>query len=232
MAVLSRNNLVHAQRVDVNDLRSIDSYVASDLRAIIKFICGDRPYIVDGCKVSRVISNKIYVQVNNMFLFLPDNDAGSFYRDSNNREDIEISIPTNGRTFLELKLIRKTGSPVVKGLWDSLAVTPTSPHGTEYQAQIDSENYLDIELVVNSSGFGNGIPIATIDMQAGELFNIQDNRNMFFITEVGGQYPETEYKKPFSPLREPQLLNGTNVGDEIDSPFRDKDNFGALNPSG
>lgn len=232
MAVLSRNNLVHAQRIDVNDIRAIDSFAASDFRAIIKFICGDSPYIVDGCKISRVISNKLYVQVNNMFLFLPNDDSGSFYKENNNREDIEVDLPLNGRVYLELKIQCATGSPTVKGLWDSLAVTATSPYGSEYQSQVDSEVYLEIELVTNSSGFGSGIPIATIDMQSGELTNIQDNRNMFFKTEVGGPLPETSYRKPFSKNREQSPIAGSSVGDSSGSPFRDRDSFGVLNPAG
>lgn len=233
MSVLSRTNFIHAQRIDLADLKSIDSFVASDFRALIKFICGDSPYIVDGCKVVNMIGNRIFIQVHNLFLFLPDNSSGSFYKESSDTSDVELTLPTNAqRVFVELNITRETRSPVTKGFWDALAPTPDNENGSEYLAQSDLEDALMMELSYNLTGFTDGsIPIATFTVVAGNITKVIDNRNMFFQSGNGGIHPNKRYTTPFSSNRKDAPIVGTTVGDADGSPFQDSDVLGALNPA-
>lgn len=234
MSVLSRTNFIHAQRIDLADLKSIDSFVASDFRALIKFICGDSPYIVDGCKIVNKIGNRVFIQTNNLFLFLPNSSSGSFFRESSDAEDTELTLPTNAqRVFIELTVKRETRSPVTKGFWDSLAPTPDNENGSEYLAQADLEDALTMEIAYNLTGFTDGsIPIATCTVVAGNITKVIDNRNMFFQSGNGGVHPNKKYTSPFSPNRKDSPIIGFNVGDEDGSPFQDRDVLGALNPAG
>lgn len=232
MAVLSRNNLVHGQRIDVHDLKAIDSYVASDFRALIKFICGNNPYIVNGCKITNKIGSKIFVSRSDLFLFLPNHESGAFYKEPNSSPDIELELPSSGKFFIELNLKRETGTALETALWDSLATTPENENGTEFQALVDSEDFITMEVSYNINGFSSGaLPIATVDVSSGVVTHVVDNRNIFFRSGSGGLHPSLQYTKPFSLNRQTPSLEGVEVGDNLNSPFRDRDGLGALNPA-
>lgn len=83
MAVLGRLLLGSQQRVDLTDLLSIESFVSSDFRHLIKTFVGSNPMVLKGFEVIdaplSIGSSAISIKVADSVLFNPESSAGSFF---------------------------------------------------------------------------------------------------------------------------------------------------------
>ena len=84
MAVLGRVLFSSAERLDLPDLLSIDSYSAGDWRYFLKGLVGtDNPYVLKGFEVidpqNAVGTQSCSIQVADSCVFYPGSNAGSFF---------------------------------------------------------------------------------------------------------------------------------------------------------
>src|ERR1700677_1610818 len=84
MAVLGRLLISSAERLDLPDLLSIDSYSAGDWRYFIDTLVGeDTPYIVKGFDVAdpagAIGTQSCSINIADSAMYYPGSGAGSFY---------------------------------------------------------------------------------------------------------------------------------------------------------
>src|ERR1700676_1081284 len=84
MAVLGRLLISSAERLDLPDLLSIDSYTAGDFKYLLEtFVGPSTPYIIAGFDIinpaSVIGTSGCSINIANSAMFYPGSGAGSFY---------------------------------------------------------------------------------------------------------------------------------------------------------
>jgi len=86
MAVLGRVLIGSAERLDLQDLLSVDSYTQGDFKYLMKsFVGSDRPYILKGFEVvdpsNSIGSQTVAINIANSVVYYPESSAGPFFYD-------------------------------------------------------------------------------------------------------------------------------------------------------
>jgi len=83
MSVLGRVRFASAERLDLADIQSIDSYVSGDFKHLIKTFVGDSPFILRGFDVYRpaeaIGTEEVEIVISDAALYHPTSTAGSFF---------------------------------------------------------------------------------------------------------------------------------------------------------
>jgi hypothetical protein len=233
MAVLARNNWTSAQRVDLPDMQSIDSYVSSDFRAFVKMMCGtSSSYIFTGMTVTGASGRDVTISIADAAFYLPSDASGCMYIVGPDEDDAVLSLPANSTVYVEAVFARSTGTSVTRATFDETAVTDAHPDGQEYSASVDAQNIMEMEVSYNTVGFTSGsVPIAKFVTTA-TISSYTDCRNMFFRLGTGGSTPNSTHQYGWSVNRAAAPTTGTVFGTNTNgSPFQMTDSGGVMNDS-
>lgn len=196
MAVLGRILVAGAQRLDLPDVLSIDSFVAGDFKYLIKSLVGDqKPYVLTGLDVinpgDSIGGQTVSIRVANSVLFYPQSSAGPFfYGLEEGRPESEPLIPE----------LRKSAINYVYATFDTFETARDSRafwdpdkeggQGGEFNQDVNTQDALRININVSTASFPEGtVPIAKVVVGANFIESIEDARDQLFRLGTGGLSP-------------------------------------------
>jgi hypothetical protein len=195
MAVLGRLLLGSQQRVDLTDLLSIESFVSSDFRHLIKTFVGSNPMVLKGFEVIdaplSIGSSAISIKVADSVLFNPESSAGSFFYalPEGNALSTPLSpeLRLNATNYVYLTLSSVSTASDTKAFFD---VDLNGGAGGEFTQEVSTQSTLVVQVNVSVSTFpDNVIPICKVQMNSSVITSITDCRNMVFRLGSGGITP-------------------------------------------
>ena len=235
MAVLSRVHFVAQQRIDLNHVLAQESFLANDFRSLITGLSGlTQPYILRGFIKSGQTGLSISISTSDSLVFNPLDNNGSFYLGLPDDPDTILTLPADqANVFVQAVFTNITTAPITTAFWDALALTGDSVAGTEFSASTNSQNVLQLEIQVNTVGFGpDAIPILRATTSASSVIAVTDARYLFYRLGIGGPTPDPLHKFPWANTRAEPVPSGTGSGEASDSPFQSSDASGIRNDKG
>lgn len=193
MSVLGRILLASAERVDLQDFASIDSYVGADFKYLLQsFVGSDKPYILKGFDVidpeNAIGSPTISIRVADSIVYYPGSSAGCFFHGlpAGNVLSTPI-IPTlrkNATNYVYAVLSTFENARDTRSFWDP---DLNGGEGAEFSQDVNTESVLKVELNVSISGYpSNVIPICKVVVGPSVVSSIEDNRDLLFRLGNGG----------------------------------------------
>lgn len=196
MAVLGRLLVSSAERLDLPDLLSIESYSAGDWQYFIKGLVGDsKPFILKGFEVidpnSVIGTRNCSIRVADSVVFYPGSKAGSFFHGL--PEGNSLSAPLvpelrkSATNYVYLTFTTANTSIDTRAFWDP---DKDGGAGGEFTQDVNTESVLTVNVNVSTGSFPtNTIPVAIITMDDQSITSIQDARDMMFRLGSGGLNP-------------------------------------------
>lgn len=214
MAVLGRLLVGSGQRLDLADLLSIDSYVASDFKNLVQsFVGGETPYILKGFDVIQptVQTNSLSIRIADSVVYYPGSLAGSFFyglpEGNIYAQPLIPELRDNTINFVYATFTTFNTGKDTRAYWD---VDLNAGEGGEFSQDVNTESVLTVTIGVSVSTFPeNTIPICKVQMQSGNIVNIQDCRDLLFRLGSGGLNPD-----PFSSFAFRELPDSSYTRDE------------------
>lgn len=200
MAVLGRLLVGSAERLDLPDLLSVDSYTAADFKYLVQsFIGSDRPYVLKGFEVidpqDAIGTENISIEVAESVVYYPGSRAGAFYyglpEGHVNAQPLIPELRKNAVNFVYLTFNTFDTAKDSRAFWDP---DQNGGAGGEFSQDVNTESVLSIDVNVSVSTFpDNTIPICKVKVGSSVIETIQDCRFMMFRLAEGGVVPN-----PFS----------------------------------
>jgi len=197
MAILSRVNYLSQQRLDLQHVIATDSFNAFDLRAFSYILNGlEKNYVVRGLEITALNGFTVTVKVANSIILFPlDNEASFYYGLADASDEIINVPPSTEKVFLEAFLERVTETPVTAAFFDPSNTNDQNPAGQEFNASVDFQSIVKLQLRYNTEGFSvDAIPLAILRTGSAGVVDISDARDLFFRLGSGGALP-SPYKK-------------------------------------
>lgn len=211
MAVLGRLLVSSAERLDLPDLLSIDSYTAGDFQYLLKtFVGSTTPYIIAGFDVSdpnlAVGTSSCSVNIANSAMFYPGSGAGSFYyglpTGNPNAQPLIPVLINNATNYVYLTLTTMNTAQDTRAFWNPDA---NGEQGEEFTEEVDTESVIQVQINVSTSSFPeNTVPVAIIVMGPSVISSITDARPLMFRLGTGGIAPN-----PYNRFAWPALPNSS-----------------------
>jgi hypothetical protein len=211
VAVLGRLLVSSAERLDLPDLLSIDSYGAGDWKYFLKGIVGsDKPYILNGFDVidplNAIGTQSCSIRVANSITFYPGSNAGSFYagleEGNPNAAPLVPELRKNAINYVYLTFSTFNTSVDTRAFWDP---DKDGGVGGEFTQDINTESVLEVQVNVSTGSFpANTIPVAKITVGPVVITAIEDARDLMFRLGSGGINPN-----PFNTYGWRSLPNST-----------------------
>jgi hypothetical protein len=206
MAVLGKLLMGSQQRVDLPDFLSIESYVASDFKHLIKSFIGKTPLILKGFEIvdagAAISSTSVSIKIADAVLYHPESSAGSFYYGLPEGDELseplvpELRLDATNYVYLTLTTVGRAQDS--RAFWD---VDLNGGQGGEFNQDINTESVITVQVNVSVSTFPEGsIPIAKIVTNSTSIQKITDCRNMMFRLGSGGINPDPNNTYSFRAL--------------------------------
>ena len=219
MAVLGRLLVTSAERLDLPDFLSIDSYTAGDFKYLIEtFVGASTPYIIAGFDVvnpaTAIGTSAVAVNIANSAMYYPGSGAGSFYYglptgDPNAQPLVPTLIP-NATNYVYLTLTTANTAEDTRAFWDPDA---NGEVGDEFTEEVNTESVIQVQINVSTSAFPeNTVPVAIIVMGPTVITSITDARPLMFRLGTGGQAPN-----PYNQFAWPALP--TSAYEQVETPI-------------
>lgn len=197
MSVLGRLLFASAERLDLPDLLSIDSFVAGDFKFLLKGLVGDdRPYILRGFDVinpgDAIGSQSLSVRVADSVVFFPGSLAGPFFHGleegNSSAQPLVPDLKKNATNFVYLTFSTFDTAKDTRAFFDP---DIDGGEGGEFTQDIDTESVLQTEINVSVSGFpDNVVPITIVTVGPTVIEDIEDARDGLFRLGEGGINPD------------------------------------------
>jgi hypothetical protein len=204
MAVLGRVLVSSAERLDLPDFLSIDSYTQGDFKYLIKsFVGSDKAYVLKGFEVinpnAAIDTQNISINIANSVVYYPDSKAGPFFyglEDGNPKATPLVpELRKNATNYVYLVLSTSESAKDSRAFWDP---DKESGVGGEFNQDVNTESYLSVEVNVSVSGFpDNVVPICKVVVGTSVVSSIEDARNLMFRLGSGGISPNPLSKFEF-----------------------------------
>lgn len=208
MAVLGRVLLNSAERIDLPDLLSIDSYGAGDWKYFMQSLVGTtKPYILAGFDIINP-GNAIGLptcsfRVADSIVYYPGSAAGPFFyglpEGDSASTPLVPQLRTNATNFVYLTLSTFETSVDTRALWDP---DRNGGAGGEFTQDINTESVIQAQLGISTGSFPvNTVPLAIIVVGATAITSITDARDMMFRLGTGGitSDPQASFAFPSLP---------------------------------
>ncbi len=197
MAVLGRLLITSAERLDLPDFLSIDSYIQGDLKYLMKSFVGDaKPFILKGFEVispnNAIGTQNISISIANSVVYYPGSTAGPYYHGL--EEGNALAAPLipelrrNATNYVYLTLTTVDTAKDTRALWDP---DREAGVGGEFTQDVNTQTVLTVEVNVSVSSFpDNTIPVCKVVVNENFFIeSIQDARDMMFRLGSGGLNP-------------------------------------------
>ena len=186
-----------AERVDLADLLSIDSYTGGDFKFLLKSLVGDdTPYIFKGFDVidpnAAIGGASVSIRVADSVVYYPSSDAGSFFfgleEGNANALPLVPELRKSATNYVYLTLTTFETSQDARAFWDP---DKDGGQGGEFTQGVNTESVLKVEVGVSTASFPEGtVPVAKIVLDANFITSITDTRDMMFRLGSGGINPD------------------------------------------
>jgi hypothetical protein len=196
MAVLGRLLISSAERLDLPDLLSIDSYSAGDWKYFMETLVGeDTPYIIKGFEVispaQAIGTQSCSIEIADSAMYYPGSGAGSFYYGLPvGNADAQPLVPAlikNATNYVYLTMTTLNTAEDTRAFWDPDANGGT---GDEFTEQVNTETAIQVQASVSTGAFpANTVPIAIIVVGPSVITSIEDARPLMFRLGTGGIDP-------------------------------------------
>ena len=207
MSVLGRLLFSSAERLDLADFLSIDSYAAGDWKYFVKGLIGDnRPYIIKGFDVidpeQSIGSTNVTIKVADSVVFYPTSSAGAFFHGlSSGHELSQPLVPElkkNTTNYVYLVLTTKNTSTDTRSFWDP---DKEGGIGGEFTQDVNTASILSVAVNVSVSSFPqNTIPVCKVAMSSDFIESIEDCRDLMFRLGSGGMSSSAYNRYSFKEL--------------------------------
>ena len=196
MAVLGRLLVSSAERLDLPDFLSIDSFAQGDFKYLMQsFVGSDKPYILKGFDVispgSAIGTQNISIRVANSVVYYPGSLAGPFFhglKEGNSQSAPLIpELRKNSTNYVYLTLTTSDAAKDTRAFWD-----PDKEGGTggEFTQDVNTQTVLSVVVNVSASAFPDGVtPVCKVVVGANFIESIEDARDMMFRLGTGGLNP-------------------------------------------
>lgn len=197
MAVLGRLLVSSAERLDLPDFLSIDSYTQGDFKYLMKsFVGSDKPYVLTGFDIinpgASIGTQNVSVRVADSVVYYPESLAGPFFHGL--EEGNTLSTPLvpelrkNSTNYVYLTLDTTNAANDTRAFWDP---DKEGGDGGEFTQDIDTESVLVASINVSTSAFPEDtVPVAIVTVGANFIETIEDARDMMFRLGTGGLSPD------------------------------------------
>lgn len=196
MAVLGRLLVSSAERLDLPDLLSLDSYAAGDWRYFLKGLVGDsKPFILKGFDVidpgNAIGTQSCSIRVADSVTFYPGSNSGSFFHGLQEGHPqaapLVPELRKNAVNYVYLTFSTFNTSVDTRAFWDP---DKDGGVGGEFTQDINTESVLKVDINVSTGSFpANTIPIAKITVGPVVITAIEDARDLMFRLGAGGINP-------------------------------------------
>lgn len=210
-------NYLSGQRVDIPDLRAIESGVIFDFKSLLQSFVGSNPYILKGFTIPVAgisgPATSLQMVVDGAIVWIPSDSNGSFLRVETGTPN-EILSPANakvigsfspGANYVGIQFLRATDATTndLVSVWDvdsASEFTVTAPRGL----------VLSYQIVINGSSFGNTSPVAIVNVSGSNVTSIENAKTGLFRLGTGGISPDPYNSFSFSVNPENNLLATSN----------------------
>lgn len=234
MAVLGRVLLNSAERIDLPDLLSIDSYAAGDWRFFMQSLVGTtKPYILSGFDVinpgNAIGLPSCSFRVADSIVYYPGAAAGPFFyglpEGESASEPLVPQLRTSATNYVYLTLSTFETSIDTRALWDP---DRNGGDGGEFTQDINTESVIQAQLGISTGSFPvNTVPLAIIVVGATAITSITDARDLMFRLGTGGIAPDPQATFAFPALPDADYArvetNGTMTSLSNPNPFQGGD---------
>ncbi len=196
MAVLGRLLISSAERLDLPDLLSIDSYSAGDWKYFIDTLVGeDTPYIIKGFEVVdpglAIGTQSISIAIADSAMYYPGSGAGSFFyglpAGNLSAQPLVPSLILNATNYVYLTFTTFNTAEDTRAFWDPDA---NGGVGDEFTQEVNTESVIQVQVNVSTGSFpDNTVPVAIVVLGATAISSIEDARPMMFRLGTGGISP-------------------------------------------
>ncbi len=197
MAVLGRLLISSAERLDLPDFLSVDSFTQGDFKFLMKsFVGSDKPYVLAGFDVinpgSSIGTQNISIRVADSIVYFPESLAGPFFHGL--EEGNTLSTPLvpelrkNSTNYVYLTLTTQDAAQDIRAFWDP---DKEGGDGGEFTQDINTQTALVAAINVSTSSFPEDtVPVAIVEVGANFVTSIEDARDMMFRLGSGGISPD------------------------------------------
>lgn len=196
MAVLGRLLVSSAERLDLPDLLSLDSYAAGDWKYFLKGLVGDtKPYILKGFDVidpgNAIGTQSCSIRVADSITFYPGSNSGSFFHGLQEGHPqaapLVPELRKNAVNYVYATFSTFNTSVDTRAFWDP---DKDGGAGGEFTQDINTESVLKVDINVSTGSFpANTVPIAKITVGPVVITAIEDARDLMFRLGSGGINP-------------------------------------------
>jgi hypothetical protein len=196
VAVLGRLLVSSAERLDLPDLLSIDSYSAGDWKFFIQTLVGeDKPYIIKGFEIidpaSAIGTQNCSIGIADSAMYYPGSAAGSFFyglpAGNPNALPLVPELRKNATNYVYLVFSTFDTAEDTRAFWDPDA---NGNVGAEFTQEVNTESVIKVQVNVSTGAFpDNTVPIAIVKVGPSVITSIEDARPMMFRLGTGGISP-------------------------------------------
>lgn len=207
MAVLGRLLISSAERLDLPDILSMDSYAAGDWKYFVKGLIGSsRPYILKGFDIidpqSSIGTQGCSIRVADSMVLFPESKAGPYFHGLQEGHPLATPIVPelrkNAVNYVYLTLSTFNTSVDTRAFWDP---DKDGGNGGEFTQDVNTESVLKVDVNVSTGSFPlNTIPIAKITVGPVVITAIEDARDLMFRLGTGGVSPDPFNRYAFRSL--------------------------------
>jgi hypothetical protein len=206
MSNLGRILVNSAERLDLQDVLSIDSYVAGDFKYLLKTFVGDRAFVLKGFDVidphNALNTTGLTIRVADSVVYYPTSDSGAFYHGlpvgDVNALPLVPDLHKSATNYVYLTLSTMNTAEDTRAFWDP---DLNGGQGGEYTQDVDTETALIAEIGVSVTSFPNGVvPVCIVNMGAHVITSIEDARDIMFRLGSGGMSPDPFHTFDFPAL--------------------------------
>jgi hypothetical protein len=227
MAVLGRVLVSSAERLDLPDLLSIDSYAAGDWKFFLKGLVGDsKPYILKGFDIidpqNAIGTQGCSIRVADSVVFYPGSSSGSFFHGLQEGHaqatPLVPELRKNAVNYVYLTFSTFNTSVDTRAFWDP---DKDGGAGGEFTQDVNTQSVLKVEINVSTGSFpANTIPIAKVTVGPVVITAIEDARDLLYRLGSGGinpnpfntyqwkSFPNSTYQRSEPPTK--MLAGGVN----------------------
>lgn len=204
MAVLGRVLISGAERLDLPDLLSIDSFTAGDFKYLLRGLVGDdKPYVLKGFEIinpgDAIGGQTLSIKVADSVVFYPGSTAGPFFygleEGDSRSQPLVPELRKSATNFIYLTLSTFDAAQDTRAFWDP---DKEGGIGGEFTQDVNTESVLRVDVNVSVSAFPeNTIPIAKVKVGTNFIESIEDTRDLLFRLGAGGLTPNPFQKFNF-----------------------------------
>lgn len=216
MAVLGRLLLGSAERLDLPDMLSIDSFTAADFQYLIRsFVGNDKPYILKGFDIIQpqdsIGTESVSIRIADSVAYYPASQAGSFYfgleEGNTNAQPLVPELRKNATNYIYLTFSTFDTARDNRAFWDP---DQNGGEGGEFSQDINTESVLSVAVNVSTATFPEDtIPVAKVVVGPSVIQSIEDARDLMFRLGTGGITPN-----PFADFEFRELPSASYTRDE------------------